>query len=135
MKQQPHVISLLWVLLIIGACNKDEVAMPTPPAGLPAYTYPGEIFWAVPWNKTATGYEIVLNSKRLTQAAINKGVDVSVALWTEMTPFMQIPTTTYDLVQKDTINLSFAVKPDTLRVLAKAPFDITYESDVLIHYQ
>jgi uncharacterized protein (UPF0305 family) len=81
------------------------------------------------------GHEIHLDTWKLTDSTINKGINVYVAIWTEMTTFERIPLIFYDFLQKDTIHLSYTAIPGQLQVIAEAPFEITYLSDVFIEYQ
>jgi len=134
---------VLALIVTIVACRKDREPQPHSPISPPqAPPQPSgfivgnkEYFWTEGWHKTSTGYEINLNTWRLTDSTISKGINVSVAMWTEMTIFERIPSTFYDFNNKDSVHLSFTAKPGQLRVTAQAPFELNYESDVLIEYQ
>ena len=132
---------LLFLSLTALFCRKEKDARPySPPStGLPppsGYVVDNkEYFWAVVWHKTTRGYETDLDTGRLTDSTINRGVNVSVAMWTEMTTFQQVPSIFYDFVRNDSIHLSYTVAPGKLQVLAETPLGVDYQSDVLIEYK
>jgi hypothetical protein len=142
---------ILYSLLVIGltlaaSCDKEDPPIPNPrPTLLPApvpVTPVGPVahgnqdyFWGYPWSKTSAGYEIKLRTDRLTQDAINKGIKVHVAIWTEMSTFFPIPSRYYETLQQAYVELSYTAAPGELLVLAKAPFEVKYESDLFIEYQ
>ena len=76
-----------------------------------------------------------LNTWMLTGSTISKGINVYVATWTEFSIFERIPLTYYDFDNKDSVHFSFTALPGHLQVTAQVPFEINYESDVLIEYQ
>jgi hypothetical protein len=100
-----------------------------------------EIFWAQPWRATQRGYEIDVYPALLTDSAINKGVDVGVAIYSEMTTFETLPRAFYEYTQRDSVYLSCVVTPHHLQIVAQASFDLgymsssTYLSDILIRYR
>ena len=71
----------------------------------------------------------------LTDSAINRGIDVGVAVYSDWDPFEKLPFNYYDYDKKDTIHLSYDVRAGQLQVIAKASFKITYPSDVYIEYK
>ncbi len=134
--------SVLFLMTVITSCEEDDVLQPPSitnppyapkPAG-PVVNGSREYYWGLGWEKTNRGYEIQLKSNRLTQEAITKGIFPAVAIHTEMTTFDVIPLTFYDLIKKDSVHLSYSVSPGKLQVIANAPFEIYYVSDVYIQY-
>ena len=138
MKPHLHLFSFLLVLMtFLAACGKEDVSQATrlPEVRMPTMQVQrSEYFWGRPWHKTSRGYEIHLASDRLTQDAINRGISVGLAIATEMTTFFSIPGVYYDHTEKDSVHISYLVKPNSLEVIAKAPFEIDYVSDVSITY-
>jgi len=134
---------VLALIVTVVACRKDKepqryypVSPPQAPPQPSGFIVGNkEYFWGEAWHKTSAGYKINLNTWKLTDSTISKGINVSVAMWTEMTIFERIPMTFYDFVNKDSVHLSFTAKPGQLRVTAQAPFELNYESDVLIEYE
>ena len=140
---------ILYPLLVVGltlaaSCGKEDAPIPnapTPPP-LPVPVTPAgpvahgnqDYFWGYPWSKTSAGYEIKLRTDRLTQDAINRGIKVHVAIWTEMSTFFPIPSRYYEPLHQAYVELSYTAAPGELQVLAKAPFEVKYESDVFIEY-
>ncbi|HEV8283667.1 MAG TPA: hypothetical protein VGQ09_05125 [Chitinophagaceae bacterium] len=147
MKIRLQFISWLTVLLItVISCDKDvNVSRGTSGVVPPTVTSSSssgliihgnrDYFWGYPWQKTSRGYEIHLDTWRLTAVEINKGINVHVAVWTEMTTFERIPLAFYDFLQQDTIHLSYTAIPGQLQVIATAPFEVKYASDIFIEYQ
>jgi hypothetical protein len=130
------LISLLFLLLLLSvSCSKEDVrtvanrpVVVQTPAGL---RFDEEYFWAQDWQKTARGQELIVTSGRLTQAAIDKGVDVSVAIHTEMTLFTWLPTI---ITLTDNIELLYKVEPGKLYVIARTSTLLNFQSDVCIRY-
>lgn len=123
------------LLLFVVSCSKEEVGtvanrpvVVQPPAAL---RVDEEYFWAQDWQKTTRGQEIIVTSSRLTQAAIDKGIDVSVAIYTEMTLFTWLPTI---ITVTDKIELLYTVEPGKLYVIARTPTPLNFQSDVCIRY-
>jgi len=141
MKMQFNIFScLLFLSLTALSCRKEKDTKPyLPSTGLPppsGYVVDNkEYFWGVFWHKTTRGYETDLDTSRLTDSTISKGVNVYVAMWTEMTTFQQIPSIFYDFVRSDSIHLSYTVVPGKLQVLAETPLGVDYQSDVLVEYK
>ena len=142
MKLQLQFLSYLVVLLItIASCSKDKEVRTYPPASVVSSPPSGfivgnkEYFWARPWHKTSRGYEIHLDTWKLTDSTINKGINLYVAIWTEMTTFDSIPLTFYEYTQSDSVHLSYTAIRGQLQVIAEAPFEVRYVSDVFIEYQ
>ena len=128
------VVSLVIVFMAVVACSKkhEEILTQTPPA--PTHGDNKEYFWGLGWQKTTSGYEINLESPQLTDSAINKGIRVEVAIFTDWSVFRQLPLTFSEASLADTINLSYTAVPGRLKVIAKAPFEIDWQSDVRIGY-
>ena len=142
------IIIMLLASFLFASCTKEEklppytviTSSPLPVSPIPTHSGPfvhgnRDYFWALPWHKTPRGYEIHLNTTRLTNDQINKGISVSVAIWTEMTVFDAIPLTFYEHTQKDSVSLSYSAKSGQLEIIAKATFEIKYVSDVFIEYK
>ena len=141
MKIQFRSLSFLLTLIIsISSCNKSpEVTtypLPPGPATPPAtIVIDKEYFWGSSWQKTSVGYEMKLNSPALTDSALNRGINVRVAIYTDWSMFNLLPLTLYDQFLPDTVNLSYTATRGQLQVFAKAPFDINWASDVFIEYK
>lgn len=140
-KTMRTVFYLLVLCIVISSCKKDtSPKIPPPSSQTPAqpsgYVVGNrEYFWGEGWKKTSSGYEMHLDTWRLTDSAISKGINVYVAMWTEMTVFESIPSIFYDFTRKDSVRLSYTVIPGQLQVLAKSPSELDYESDVMIEYK
>lgn len=135
MKSQIHLLSFLTALLIItSSCSKNESLPLTdrPVEPLPTYMVNREYFWRHYWQKTSTGYEMILHASALTDSAINKGIKVHVAIDSEMMPFEQLPATLY--YYPDTINLSYTAVPGKLNIFAKTSMTLVGPADVFIQY-
>lgn len=129
-------MSLLFMLLLfVVSCSKEEVGTvanrPVVVQPPPALRVDEEYFWAQDWQKTTRGQEIIVTSSRLTQAAIDKGIDVSVAIYTEMTLFTWLPTI---ITMTDKIELLYTVEPGKLYVIARTSTPLNFQSDVCIRY-
>jgi len=142
MKIQLQFLSCLLTLIIsITSCNKSpEVTTYSPPPGpsippTPIVIDNKEYFWGYSWQKISGGYEMKLNSLSLTDAAINRGISVHLAIYTDWSMFNQLPLTLRDQFLPDTINLSYTAMRGQLQVFAKAPFDLVWASDVFIEYK
>ena len=95
-----------------------------------------EYFWKYSWQKdSVNSYQMIVNTWRLTDSAINRGVKVYVAIYTDWSPFERVPQTLHDVFLPDTVNLTYGVTAGHLKVFAKAPFEITWPSDIMIEYQ
>ncbi|MBD0367268.1 MAG: hypothetical protein ICV53_14340 [Flavisolibacter sp.] len=141
MKVPIHFFGCLVVLLTtVAACHKDKATPPPnrqdsspPPQGRPPLTGVihgnTEYFWGYGWTQTSRGQEIQITTIRLTQEAINKGISVHVAPYTEMSTFSELPVTV------NGIELSYVAEPTHLYVIARAPFTISDASDVYIEYR
>lgn len=125
---------LLVTLLFIVSCSKPEIHPIDRPV-FPPFDLKSEYFRAQAWQKISTGYQMSIQSSRLTDSAMNKGVKVSVALYSDWSTFYLIPSTLYDQDLPDTVTISYSVIPGQLKLIALAPFDITWKSDVLIEYK
>lgn len=123
------------LLLFVVSCSKEEVGTvanrPVVVQPPPALRVDEEYFWAQDWQKTTRGQEIIVTSSRLTQAAIDKGIDVSVAIYTEMTLFTWLPTI---ITMTDKIELLYTVEPGKLYVIARTSTPLNFQSDVCIRY-
>jgi len=142
------MIFLFFASVILTACRKNDSdrtirgAWPPPsspqgPASKPSGILVGnkEYFWKKSWDTSAVGYKIILETWRLTPEAINRGIDVYVALSTEMSPFDKIPRSILDPFFTDTVHLSFDVMPEKLQLIARSTVDMTKaESDMYIEY-
>jgi hypothetical protein len=128
---------LLALLLAITSCSKDPgVTSPPNPSIPPPIPVNREYFWDQRWNATSRGYEIHLDTWNLTQQEINRGIDVYVALSTEMSLFNKIPNSVLEPFFPDTVHLSYTAIPGHLQVIATASFDMTGdESDLFIEYK
>lgn len=134
---------IFFLSLSLSSCTKNrEVAIPqtnpiptvTPgPAGMLMGNK--EYFWGYAWQKDSAIYEMKVDTWRLTDSAINRGIKVYAAIYTDWSSFDQLPLTLTDVFLPDTVNLSYTVTAGHLKVFAKAPFDITWQSDVMIDYQ
>jgi hypothetical protein len=136
-KQFYTVILFIGTTLLICSCSKEPTPVSIdrpnipPPPPVPVKEY----FWEKAWQKTGNDFEIKLQSPALTDSAINKGIKVQVAIYTDWSLFNDIPLTLTEIGLPDTVNLSYSVQPGNLRIVAKAPFEITWPSDVVIVYQ
>ena len=145
MKIQVSVVCCLLVLfLTITSCNKDgEVknnlfpinnpSSPSQPSGIIVGNR--EYFWGNAWHRTSNGYAINLNTWRLSDSAINRGINIHVAFWTEMTTFEKTPLAFYNFLQRDTVHLSYIAIPGQLQVIGHGALDTTDKSDVFIEYE
>lgn len=71
----------------------------------------------------------------MTDSAINKGISVGLAIYSDWSVFETLPFTIDDPTWlRDTINLSYTVTPGKLQIFAKTTDDITWASDVFIQY-
>lgn len=94
-----------------------------------------EYFWAQSWQRSANGYEMILQTQMLTDSVINRGIKVGVAVYSERSRFEILPVTINDPSWlTDTIQLSFTVTPGKLKVLSKTSVNITWPSDVFIQF-
>lgn len=137
MKSQIHLPGFLFALLIITfSCSKSKsLPMPDRPIEpLPGYMVNREYFWRHYWQKTATGYEMILRSSALTDSAINKGIKVHVAIESEMMPFERLPVTLNYSGYPDTISLSYTPVPGRLNIFAKTSMTLVGPADVFIQY-
>jgi hypothetical protein len=126
---------LILIFTVIVSCSKKENSPAgTPTINLPPFQVNREYYWANAWQKTATGYEMIIEPLRLTDSAINKGIRVHVAIESEMDPFERLPITLNYAYYPDTINLSYTAVPGKLTVIAKTSVNITWPSDVFIQY-
>ena len=138
MKSQIHLLSsLIAVLIITSSCSKSK-SLPTPDRHVaPQWPFMvnRDYFWGEGWQKTATGYEMKLPTQRLTDSAINKGIRVGLAIFSDWSGFETLPFTIDDpSYYADTINLSYTAIPGNLTVVAKTSVNITWASDVFIQY-
>ena len=131
---------VITLFLINTSCSKSDISphnvvnvinVSVPPA-LPSNR---EYFWDQSWQKTSTGYEMKLQTQRLTDSVINQGIQVSLAIYSEMTVFEILPSMINDPSLPDTINLSYTATPGELKVFAKTTVNITWQSDVSIVYK
>jgi len=130
-------LSLLIALLIITSSCSKSTSLPKPDRAtepLPPFMLNREYFWRHPWQKTSTGYEMILRASALTDSAINKGIKVHVAIESEMMPFERLPVTLNYAFFPDTINLSYTAMPGQLQIFAKTSVNIHWLSDVFIQY-
>ena len=126
---------LLIAFLVIISCSKQEIHPADRPLYLqPAFELKKEYFWAQSWQKISTGHEMSFLSSRLTDSAISKGINISVAIESEMTPFERLPTTINYPWLRDSIVLSYTIVQGKLTILAKTSIDIMWPSDVFIYY-
>lgn len=135
---------LFLTALILSACAKHKVPLPASTYSV-APVFPGfggvpvdnkEYFWKYSWQKdSVNSYQMIVNTWRLTDSAINRGVRVYVAIYTDWSPFERVPQTLHDVFLPDTINLTYKVTAGHLNVFAKAPFQIEWPSDIMIEYQ
>ena len=115
--------------------------MTNPPPSVPPQTSSGfiignkEFFYSIPWKKDSSGFKMELDTRRLTDTVINKGVNVSLAINTDWSPFRQLPLTLNDPFLADTINRTYSLMPGQVKIFAKTPLDIKWASDVIIEYQ
>ena len=136
MKLKIQSSCLLITLLLIVSCSKPEIHPIDRPVFPPSpFDLKSEYFRAQAWQKISTGYQMSIQSSRLTDSAINKGIKVSVALYSDWSTFYLIPSTIYDQDLPDTVNISYSVIQGQLKLISVAPFDITWKSDVLIEYK
>ena len=127
---------LLTTFLFIISCSKQEIHPIDRPVFLPSpFELKMEYVWAQPWQKTSTGQQMAIQSLRLTDSAIRKGITVSVAFESEMSVFEKLPTIINYPWLSDTVDLSYTIVPGKLTILAKTSFDIAWPSDVMIYYQ
>jgi hypothetical protein len=128
-------------MMTIASCFKDGVRMTNPPPPGPPQTSSGfiignkEFFYGIPWQKDSNGFEMEMDTWRLTDIAINKRINVSLAIYTDWSSFRQLPFILSDPFLPDTIGLTYSLMPGQLKVFAKTPLDIKWASDVIIEYQ
>jgi hypothetical protein len=94
-----------------------------------------EYYWGRQWRKDSNDYEIKIEASRLTDSALNKGIKVYVAIYSDWSFFEQMPLTLNDADLPDTANLSFNAMPGSLQIIARAPFVLNWSSDILIEYE
>ena len=138
MKTHLRLFSDLLVLsIIVLSCSKDDHVKSTPPPPIlnPPPKDKKEYFWGQTWDTTSRGYVININTARLTQAEINKGINVGIAVYSDWDPFVTMPFNYYYDGQTDTIRLSYIAVPGQLQIIAKTSLEIKYPSDVLIEYK
>lgn len=139
-----NIFLLLLTVTVISACSKHQDPIVTQPYTGPVVS-PGfagdlmgnkEYFWKYSWQKdVANSYEMKVNTWRLTDSTINRGVKVYVAIYTDWSPFERVPQTLHDVFLPDTVNLSYKVTQGLLTIFAKSPFEINWSSDAMIEYQ
>lgn len=140
MKPQSYIAYLAALFTIIISCNKDIGERTNPIQGPSPQTIVyavdnKEYFWNQPWQKTSTGYEIKIQTTSLTDSAINKGISVGLAIYSDWSVFETLPFTIDDPTWlRDTINISYTVTPGKLQIFAETTDDITWASDVFIQY-
>lgn len=125
------------LIMIFASCHKEKGVIMDPPVQPPQVSMIGdrEYFYGIPWNKDSSGYEMNLDAWRLTGAAINKGIKIYVAIYTDWSSFFPLPMTLSDPFLTDTINLTYTLVPGHVKVFAKTPADINWASDISIEYQ
>jgi hypothetical protein len=120
---------------ILLSCKKENLTITDHISDPPPFVPDRDYFWGQPWQKTSTGYEMKLQASRLTDSAINKGIRVGLAIYSDWSNFETLPFTINDPSWlRDTINLSYTVTPGKLQIFAKTTVDITWSSDVFIQY-
>lgn len=94
-----------------------------------------EYLWGIQWDTSANGYKIIINTTLLTQDAINNGINVYVAPWTEMSVFEKLPYS-YQTFPGDTIHFSYSIIPGELKVYANTNMSQAWDkSDICIEYK
>lgn len=135
---RPLLSFLLVFFISLIACHKpveDRGVSSNPsPSGNPFVAPEREYHWGLYWSQTSRGNEIHLNSPRLSDSVIRRGVAIGLAVYSDWDLFGIIPFDYYDTNKNDTIHLSYDVTPGQLRIIAKTPFAISYPSDVYIQY-
>jgi len=141
MKVNITVNILILSVLIISSCSKD-VELKTNPNPNPTPSFPSgiingnkEYFWGRLWQQTSDGQEIFVETWRLTDSAINNGITIYAAIYNDWSSFHPLPLTLNEPGLTDTVNLSYTIIPGKVKVIAKAPFPITWLSDVMIEYR
>lgn len=136
------VLCIAVLFVVINSCHKyDEVRadwnipIGNPAPGTPASSVHRDYYWGLTWQQTARGYEIAIDSWKITDSAINRGINVHLAIFTEMTTFQKLPLSFYDQVRRDSVHLSYTATRGQILVLARATFNLNYASDVMIEYQ
>ena len=132
----PYLSFLVVLIIIFVSCKKEKESITYPPAPpqVPV-SVNREYFWGIPWQKDSSGYVMNLDLGRLTDTAINRGVKVYVAIYSDWSFFYQLPQTLSDPFLTDTINLTFNLIPGHVQVFAKTPVEIKWPSDISILYQ
>ncbi|HEX3164818.1 MAG TPA: hypothetical protein VHQ93_01090 [Chitinophagaceae bacterium] len=137
---------LLIATTALISCSKDSDNYPRPslPPPIPDIFQPRptviiignkEYHWGVQWDTSANGYKIIIGTVLLTQDAINRGVDVYVAPWSEMSVFEKLPYS-YPPFGGDTISFSYSAMPGQLKVYATTNQSRAWDmSDIYIEYK
>ena len=132
-----YVSCLVGLMITIASCFKDGKEMMPYTSQMPSEIIPDniEFFYGIPWQKDSSGFTMELDTRRLTDTVINKGVNVSLAINADWSSFRQLPLTLTDPFLTDTINLTYSLMPGQVKIFAKTPLDIKWASDVIIEYQ
>ena len=137
----PHLkkisFSFFISVIIFLSCSKNGGLKTNPTPSFPSGMVIGnkEYFWRSSWQKTSEGQEILVETWRLSDSAINRGVTIHAAIYSDWSPFNPLPLTLHELGLPDTVNLTYTIIPGKVKVIAKAPFTITWLSDVMIEYR
>lgn len=122
------------MLLLTASCQKDD-AVPLQAPSVRSVWGAKQYFWINYWEAGPQGYQLKLKPDGLTQQAIDKGIRVYVAMWSETTPFEPLPTVFSIPSQGVKIELFYTARPGELRIIAQSPSSIPYPSDVYIEFK
>jgi hypothetical protein len=136
-----YVGCLVGLMITIASCFKDGEGISNPPSSNSSQTSSEliignrEFFYGIPWQKDSSGFKMELDTRRLTDTVIKKGVNVSLAINTDWSSFRQLPLTLNDPFSTEVIDLTYLLMPGRLKIFAKTSLDITWASDVIIEYR
>ena len=125
--------------IIVVSCTKDPVLLSSPSPVSPPVFNPftnRDYYWALSWDTAANGYKIIITDPSLTQDAINKGIDIYLAPWTEMSVFEKLPFDYIDPALSDTLRFSYTIIPGQLKIISNTRLNNRWDqSDVYILFK
>ncbi|TMI61280.1 MAG: hypothetical protein E6H07_19810 [Bacteroidetes bacterium] len=141
MKAKITVTIMILTVFVISSCSKDGSTYSGSGSGSPVLPPPPppnqEVFYNQPWDTASNGYKLQINTQRLTQEQIIRGINVEIAvLGAGESPWVRIPVSYFDPNLTDTVHISYSATPGQLQLFARTTFELNHhQSDVLIKYK
>jgi hypothetical protein len=133
------IITLFAFFVLLAACKKeaglkDLSSNPTLPYS--SIDHNQEYFWMRGWTKlSGNKYKSIINTSRLTDTVLNRGISVWVAVYSDWDPFEQLPFTSNNSFLADTIRFSYTAIPGRVEIIAETALILDWPSDFLIKYR